>query len=372
MASATFALYNGKGAFELREGPLPKPLPGSVVLKVYASGVCGSDLYYYGIRTQPETSPGGHEIGGEVVAAGDGVTSLRKGDRVAVEMVGLASACMKCWFCRDGEYIKCVSKGARPGGGFATHMQVPAQACFRFPENMTWQEGAMVEPLAVSLHGVRKANMKSYETAVVLGAGTIGLTCVAALSASGVRNIVVTYRHPQQAEAAKAMGATTTVKAEDEKNWLDAVFTPTDRMSDSAVPAVGSPLWDHLKEVTDGRGADAVFECVGGTSGASLNQAIAVSRKAGRVISVGAPKVPVPLNVIIMLRRELSLTLSHCYSIIDGRHDYEAAIGMIASGDAPVGKLVTHEFGLADINRAFEVAAAKKSGSLKVQLLPQE
>lgn len=228
----------------------------------------------------------------------------------------------------------------------------------------------MIEPLAVSLHGVRRAAVQAYETAVVLGSGTIGLMAVAALRAMGTRRIIATARHSHQARMAERLGAEIVVQAEDEQPWLDAAGMAHDRMSDSAIPSAGSPLWDTIANLTEGRGADVVFECVGGTSGGSLNQAIAISRKGGRVVSVGAPKVLVPVNVIIMLRRELSLILSHCYSVIDGRHDYEVAIDMIASGSAPVAELVTHTYPLADINKAFECAQSKESGSLKVQVLP--
>jgi threonine dehydrogenase-like Zn-dependent dehydrogenase len=370
MATSLIALHDGKTAWRLTEAAVPVPQPGFVTLRVRASGVCGSDLHYYPLRTEPETVPGGHEIAAEVEFVGQGVTALRPGDRVAPEMVGLVRACTSCWFCRAGEYVKCTSPRQRQGGGFAQRLTVPARACFMLADTLTWEEGALVEPLAVAVHGYRRAQFKPFETAVVLGSGTIGLAQIAAVRGLGARRVIATARYPAQADMAKRLGADFVLPAEDEKLWMDAASLPADRMADRAIPAAGSPLWDAVADATDGRGADAVFECVGGTSGTSLNQAIAIARKGGRVVSVGAPKSLVPVNVIIMLRRELSLILSHCYSVSDGRHDFEIAADLIARGAAPVGPLVTHRFPLEQINAAVKTAGDKKAGALKVHLLP--
>ena len=111
-----------------------------------------------------------------------------------------------------------------------------------------------------------------------------------------------------------------------------------------------------------------VFECVGGTSGGSLAQAIYTTRKAGRIVSIGAPKNPVPFSTVGMLQRELQLIMSHCYAILEGRHDYEVAIDILESELTPLADLTTHRFPLAEINQAFKVAGDKSSESLKVQL----
>ena len=367
---AMHALHDGKSGWKVRETPVPEPGPGMVTLRVRASGVCGSDLHYYPLRTEPETVPGGHEIAAEVADVGPGVTSLKKGDRVAPEMVGLVRACMSCWYCLAGDYVKCTNAGQRLGGGFAEYLPVPERACFKLSEKLSWEEGALVEPLAVAVHGYRRAALKTYETAVVLGAGTIGLSQIAAVRGLGAKTVIATARYPAQAEMAKQLGADTVVPAEDDKLWMDAASLPADRMTDKALPAGGSALWDAVASATGGRGADAIFECVGGTSGVSLNQAVAIARKGGRIVSVGAPKNLVPVNIIIMLRRELSLILSHCYSLTDGRHDFEIAADLIASGAAKVKPLVTHTFPLAEINLAYKAAGDKKAGALKVQLLP--
>ena len=364
------ALWNGAGEFDLAAQSKPEPAPHEVVLQVGASGICGSDLYFYGILAEPEVVPGGHEVAGTVIAAGDDVSGLAEGDRVTVEMVGLSRACMKCWFCRAGEYVKCMRQSPRPGGGFATYMAVPEQACFRLPPSLSWEQAALVEPVSVSLHGVRLAEIKSYETAVVLGAGTIGLMCIASLSAMGVGNIIASAKHPGQADMARRLGAAAVLGVEDEPSWLEASATFAGRGGDRALPARGSPLWDRASADTSGRGADVVFECVGGVSGGSLAQATSIARKGGRVVSIGSPKVPVPISTAVMLQRELRLIMSHCYSVIGGRHDYEVAMGILESGTPPVEQIVTGRFPLARINEAFDAARQKSEGSVKVLLMP--
>jgi L-iditol 2-dehydrogenase len=111
-----------------------------------------------------------------------------------------------------------------------------------------------------------------------------------------------------------------------------------------------------------------VFESIGGTSGGPILQAVALCRKQGRIVSVGVPKGLVPVSTIIMLRRELDLRMAHCYAVMEGRHDYEVSIDLLASRRAPLGSIVTHRFALNDMDNAFAAAGAKTSGALKVQI----
>lgn len=369
MATMNAALYSpGKG---FRIASLPRPAPGrdTVLVQVRASGVCGSDLHYIPLKDSPETLPSGHEAAGEVVETGDGVTNVGKGDRVAIEFVGLARACLRCWYCRQGQFVQCTDKRPGLGGAFAELVPVAAPACFRLDERMSWEEGALVEPLAVSLHAVRRAEVRAYETVVVLGAGTIGLAAIAAARGLGAGKIIATAKYPEQAVMAKKLGADIVVSPEDDAAWYAAADAASGRGDDHYLPKGGSRLWDEVASATDGRGADVVLESVGGTKPGPLLQAIAVARKQGRIVSVGVPKGLVPVSTIILLRRELNLLMSHCYSIINGRHDYEVAIELLASGRSPLGQIVTHRFKLAEIGAAFTTAGEKSAGALKVQVL---
>ena len=346
MRTMKAALHDGAGTMRLAELPYPDPTPGAVVVRVRASGICGSDLYFYGIRKEPETSPGGHEVAGEIVELGADVHGLRVGDRVSVEGVGLGRACGRCWYCRQGQYVQCMDQGPSTGGGFAQFWRVPAKACFKLPDALSWDEGALVEPLSIGTHAVRRAGLRPYETVAVLGAGTIGLACMAAARAAGVHRLIATARYPHQAALARELGA-------------DEVVSPE-----------GDALQNTVLEATEGRGADVTFEAVGGTSPNVLEQAIWVTRKQGRIVVAGAAKVPVPVNVITMLRREETLILAHCYGVLDGPHDFEVAMDLMACGRTPFKKTFTHHFPLAEVDRAFETARSQATGAVKVGIEP--
>jgi L-iditol 2-dehydrogenase len=304
-----------------------------------------------------------------VVSVADDVTVARPGDRVAVDLVGLSRACLECWFCRRGQYVQCAARRPGFGGAFAEYLSVPATACFRIDDSMSWVEGALVEPLAVALHAVRRAGLGRSDTAVVLGAGAIGLCVIAAARAVSARPIIATARYSHQADMARAFGADIVVPPENDDAWSLAAQRAHTNGEDHYVPAGGSALLEAVVAATEGRGTDVVFETIGGLSGAALLQAVALCRKQGRIVSIGTPKEPVAVNLPSMQRREQSLILSRCYGVTNGQHDFERAIRCIGSGRARVVKLVTHRFPLEQARAAFQTAGEKSSGVLKVQFV---
>ena len=218
----------------------PEPGPGDVILRVRGTGICGSDLLMNLDKTEPDRFPAGHEVAGEVIDVGDGVDASLVGERVAVDTLGAGLACMDCWYCRMGQFQTCDSKRPSEGGGFAQYMKRRAFGCYRLPDSLTWEEGGLVEPLAVSVHGVRRGQMSGGETVAVLGAGNIGLSAVAAARALGAGTVLASARHPQQAAMARSLGA------------------------DEALPSEGRAFQDAVEEATEGRGADLTIETVGG------------------------------------------------------------------------------------------------------------
>ena len=209
---------------------------------------------------------------------------------------------------------------------------------------MDWRDGALVEPLAVSVHGIRRGRMNSGDTVVVLGSGTIGLTTVAAARAMGAGKIFVTARHKHQAELAKLLGA-------------DEALTPDDPL-----------LKEAVLDATEGRGADITLETVGGNSGDTIHQSLDITRHIGRIVILGCFFTPVPIDFLRCHVREHDIITSICYSILDGKHDYEVAIDLMNSGRVDLKNMVTHKFALSDIQRGFEIASNKGSGSIKVQI----
>ena len=344
MSTIKCALHDGRGMMQVSEIPKPVAEPGDAIVRIRATGICGSDLQINADKTEPDDLPTGHEVAGEIEAVGTGVDASLVGRRVAVETIGHGRACSTCWYCRMGQFRQCLNKASVEGGGFAEYIKRKAIGCYPLPDRMSWAAGALVEPLAVSVHGVRRGGMKHDETVVVLGAGTIGLTAVAAARALGAGKIFVTARHPQQAAMAKRLGA------------------------DDALPADGPALQAALDEVTDGRGADLTIETVGGTSGDTVQQAIDVTRMQGRIVILGGFRRPITLHWLRPLLKEQTIVFSSCYSIVDSYHDFEIAIDLLSSGRVPLPQIVTHTYPLDAIQQGFETAYDKSSGSIKVQI----
>ena len=344
MAKMMAALHDGADTMHVSE--IGKPVAGTLdaMVRVRAAGICGSDLLNYDERTTPEAIPGGHEVAGEIAEVGPGVDPSRVGQRVAVDTLGQGRGCGTCWYCRMGQYVQCVDKDTEEGGGFAEYVSRRASGCYALPDNVSWEEGALVEPLAVSVHGLRRGRMAPGETVVVLGAGNIGQTAVAAARALGAGTVLVTARHKHQAALAKRLGA------------------------DAALSDDGPALQEAIADATDGRGADLVVETVGGRGDATLRQAIDVTRKQGRIVILGGFRVPITLDWLQPLLKEHSILFSSCYSVIDGRHDYEIAVDLMASGKVQLEQMVTHRLPLEEIQKGFDTAYDKSTGSIKVQI----
>ena len=236
MANMMVGLFDGKGTMRVTEYPQPVPGPGDALIRVRETGICGSDLIFYSDQTTPETFPGGHEVAGEIVEVGEGVDRRRIGQRVAIETIGHGLACGRCWYCRMGQYTHCDDKAQDEGGGYAQYMKRRAFGCYPVPDNLSWEEAALVEPFAVSIHAVRLGRMTGGETVAVLGSGNIGLTAVAAARALGAGKVLATARHDHQGAMAKRLGA------------------------DVALPPDSREFRDAVAEATDGRGADMTVE----------------------------------------------------------------------------------------------------------------
>ena len=193
MAKMNVALHDGKGTMHVSTIEEPVPGPRDVVVRVQASGICGSDLQINADKTDPDKLPAGHEVAGEIVDVGDGGDRGRIGQRVVIETIGRGKACDECWYCRTGQFIQCEKMAPIQGGGFAQYISRRAAGCFPIPDGLTWEEAALVEPLAVSVHGTRRGQLSGGETVAVLGAGNIGLTAVAAARALGASRQGVRY-----------------------------------------------------------------------------------------------------------------------------------------------------------------------------------
>ena len=334
------AIYGGLRSIEIREVEVPAPPPGYVLLEMKACGICGSDLHQYLGRWGQPTVAGGHEVSGVIAALGEGVSRVKVGDRVAVEGT---YHCGECRYCRVGLYNLCEHWAGASGGthsGFAEYVVAHERSCFILPSTMSFEQGALVEPLAVGYRVFHRSSATSQDNLLIIGAGTIGLACLLAARASGVRCAVVAARYDHQAEQATELGA-------------DHVL----RVPEQDVVA-------EMRLLTDGLGADVVIEATASADG--FGQAVNAARGRGRVVLTGSYTQPLQVDLQPIVLKELSITSSMCYGYSGMRKDYEWSIELIASGKVPIERLVTHRFALAEIQQAFAAATDKSSGAVKV------
>ena len=340
------AVHAGIRSLEMVEVDRPSVLPGTALVRVAVAGVCGSDLHGYHSQAERQTRQDGHELSGVVVKVGEGVANVRVGDRVAADILTIGRGCGTCHYCRSGNHLHCEGARVPCTGAFAEYTLAGAAGCFHLPEGLDHSLGALVEPVAVGVHAVRFARIEPSDSVTIIGGGTIGLCTLLAARWIGCERVFVAARHPFQAEAARRLGAA------------------------AVLPAEAKATTEAVRSLTDGRGADHVVEAVGG-GGDTIDLAVQLARRQGRVAILGLfTHGPVAVNAMEALERELTVTFPLCYSVIDGRHDFEVAIDLIAAWPALARSLITHEFPLDDVATAFATAADKRSGAIKVQVRP--
>jgi threonine dehydrogenase-like Zn-dependent dehydrogenase len=299
---------------------VPEPAGDGVRVTIASAGVCGSDLHM--VDLMPLAATLGHEFAG----------TLDDGRLVAVEPM---AACRECDDCRAGRPYHCrhgfQTFGVDADGGMAERCIVPESAIVPMPTGAEAWSSALVEPLAVAVHGVRLAGDLSGLTTAIIGAGTIGLCLVPALQAVGVERIDVLARHDGQREAAQRLGA---------------------RIGDQAPSA-----W-HV-----------VFDAAG--TAESLAQAIRMARPGGRVVLVGVYwDGTVPLPAIELCMKEVRLIPSMMYGHDGAGRDFDIAAGLLAARPEIASTLITHRFPLDAVTEAFAVARDRASGAIKVVLEP--
>jgi L-iditol 2-dehydrogenase len=329
----------------LEEVPMPEVKPGEVLLRVRACGICGSDVHGLDGSTRRRIPPiiMGHEASADVAASADPEWSV--GTAVTFDSTAF---CGECWHCRRGEVNLCDRRQVvgvscadyRRHGAFAEYVSVPSRTLHRLPAGMDYTHAAMVEPVAVALHAVRRAALAGPDaTAVVVGTGLIGLLVVQALRLRDCREIVAIDLDAGRLAVAAQFGATTTIHA---------------GRDDAAA---------RVRELTSGRGADATFEVVGVAS--TLATAIACTWKGGEIVLVGnlAPEVTLPLQAVVT--RELRLVGSCACA-----GEYPTGLQLIHAGKIQVGPLISATPNLDEGAAWFRRLQAAEPGLMKVVLRP--
>lgn len=326
---------------EVQERPIPVPGKNEVLVKIEYVGICGSDLHYYesgriGDFIVEPPFVLGHEAGGVVVETGSDVTHLKVGDRVALES---GKTCGKCEFCKEGKYNLCkdVIFFATPpvDGVFQEYAAHEAELCFKLPENVSTMEGALIEPLAVGMHAARQGGACLGQTAVVTGAGCIGLVSLLSLKAMGVSRIIVVDVMEKRLEKAKELGADLVINGKEE----DAV--------------------SKIMEFTEGKGFDLGIETAG--SQITAGQLIRGAKKGAVIVFVGySASGEMTLPIGMALDKELTFKTVFRY-----RNIYPIAIDAVASGKIDIKNIVTDYFELDNIPDALEKCVNNKEDIVK-------
>ncbi|HHX38102.1 MAG TPA: NAD(P)-dependent alcohol dehydrogenase [Clostridiaceae bacterium] len=309
---------------EMVERDIPQPASGELQIKLEYVGVCGSDLHFYQEGRLANWVPDGelvlgHEPGGVVTDIGEGVEGFEIGDRVSLEP---AVPCGECESCLTGHYnlcpnIKMLAIPKERDGVFSEYCTHAAKMCHKIPDHMSTLAAAMIEPLAVGMHGCELANAKVGERAIILGSGCIGLMTLLSLKARGVDEIYVTDVIDKRLEKAKELGATRVFNSKNEDIEAFAKSLP-------------------------GGGVEQVFECAGNRI--TTLQSCRLIKRAGKVTLTGVSPEPV-LELDIATLNAMEGTI---YSVYRYRNLWPQLIHAVASGNIPVEKVVSHIYDLDD------------------------
>ena len=342
------AVFKGAGVpLAIEDVPDPTPGPGDLILKVRACGICGTDLHWSerpdgnaGWRTLEPGAVMGHEFAGEVVEVGRDLRGQwRVGERVCAQPF---SGCGHCAHCAAGRAYRCERVTTRASaeltGAYAEYTRVGASAALRLPDSVSFDEGALVEPLAVGLNAVAKARLEPGDSVLIIGAGPVGIAVAMWCRFFGARHVVVSDLIGRRAERAIGFGATAAIDASRED-----------------VPGRARQLAGEAPRV--------VFDCVGVPG--SLQLAIDYAPCDARVVVVGLCMAADRFFPAKALTKELDLTFVFVYR----RRDFEIVVDLLGRGRIEAGGLVTDRVGFATFCEAFE-ALRKPSDQIKVMLEP--
>jgi threonine dehydrogenase-like Zn-dependent dehydrogenase len=332
------AIVTSPGEIEFQDRPLPALEPDEVHIKVKAVSICGSDLHIFkgAHPAAPLPVPAGHEIAGEVEKIGKEVRKLKPGDRVAIEPV---IVCDECYFCQRGEYSLCeqISFQYREGqGGFTPDFIAQERWVHKLPPDLSYAEGALVEPLSVALHALKKSNLGIGDSSAIFGAGAIGLLLLMLIKATGGGDTYVVDVQDHRLRRALDLGAS-------------AAFNNLE----------GETVEKIIQE-TGGLGVSRAFEAVG--INLTLVQALQTLRKGGLAILLGlfeTTEVSIPANIFV--QKEISFTGSQGYC-----WDFQGALKLLAEKQIDLKPLITHELPLNQIQEAFELLMDPQNEAIKV------
>jgi L-iditol 2-dehydrogenase len=344
MKTMRVAVYYNNSDIRLEERPVPPIGSGEILVRVIASGICGSDVMeWYRVKKAPLVL--GHEIAGEIAAVGEDVTRYKVGDRV---FVSHHIPCNTCHYCLRGYHTACETLHTTnyDPGGFAEYIRIPRlnvdRGVFVLPDEVSFDAGVFVEPLACVVRGQRIADLQPGQTVLILGSGISGLLHLLLAKSLGAGRIVTTDISAYRLEMARQLGADTVFDARED------------------IPA-------RMCEINDGRLADFVIVCTGALS--AFKQALQSVDRGGTILCFATtePGVDLPVPINEFWRNEIKLMPSYGNSPLDAT----LAIELIRSGRVPVEKMITHRLPLTETGRGFRLVAGGGK-SMKVIIEPQK
>lgn len=331
----------GKGNVELIDVPEPEARAGHVVIEVQAAGVCGTDMHIYHDE-YPSFPPVilGHEVAGIIAAVGDGVTGWAEGDRVTAEPY--FTVCGRCAFCRDGFPNQCPHRrsiGSGVHGAFTRYVLVPVNSLHHLPPSVSTATGALTEPLACCVHALELTRVEPSDIVAVVGPGAIGLLAAQVVKAAGARVVLLgTAADEERLALGRSLGIDVTVNVQAE----DALSV--------------------VKGLTDGLGADVVFECSGAERGAQL--ALSLVRRRGHYSQMGLIGRPIQWDLEQVCFKEVQINGS--FASVPSA--WRKALRLLENGQVRTEPLISHTLPITDWQEAFSLFEARKS--VKILLTP--
>lgn len=332
------------GVIEFREIETPSPKAGEVLVKIMEIGVCGSDIHvWHGehpFTSYPVTQ--GHEVSGEIAALGEGVSEFHVGQKVTIQP---QVVCGKCHPCRHGKYNLCEElkvMGFQTTGVASEFFAVDAKKVTALPDTMSFDEGAMIEPLAVAVHAVRKFGDMQGMKVAVLGAGPIGILVAQAAKGMGAESVLITDISDVRLAKAKECG-------------IDfCVNTKTANFGEALVEAFGPDK------------ADVIYDCAGNNT--TMGQAIQYARKGSTIILVAVFAGMATVDLAVLNDHELDLNTTMMYR----NEDYIDAIELVRAGKVQLQPLVSKHFAFKDYAEAYRYIDANRETTMKVIINVQE
>ncbi len=334
------------GDYGLIELGIPEPVPGEVLVRVAACGICGSDVDLIEGRrpssvTRYPVIPG-HEFCGEIVDVGESVSSSRIGERVVVDAMVAPPTCDNCrkgWVChcRDGYN----QLGFTRPGGMAEFVAVPAGQAWTMDPQLSWEAAALVEPASCAAHGMAKADLQPGCNVVIVGAGPIGALAIRLARLHDPERIIMVEKDSGKLSGHAELGATHSVDANHD------------------------PVAESVLEITNGYGADAIIECSG--SLAAIHECFRYAGTKARIVLIGIPGTrSLEVDYLAMLSNDLTMAVSNGYTTDVWRQ----TMALLAGGKLDTSRIVTHRQPLSAVPKAFEALRNRSESITKMLLLP--